>query len=406
MHIKNTSVFCIALFLGFYGKAQFCTNDNRFTEVDFFTQDQIAADTGIVYANADGQNLAMDIFYPNDDVETLDDRPFIMLFHGGSFISGFRQMLTSTCIEFAKKGFVAATVSYRLSDELDIPAQYKAAQDGHAAMRYIVQNASTYKINTDWLFVGGGSAGAINSFAMVFIDQIEWQNRDQMNDLMAEYGLLYSNGNTLTNTYDLKGVFNNWGSIYVIAYDTEEAVPTISFHGGQDNTVDIDLNTTTLTGGGNVVHARLTQDNVCSDLTVDSLGGHGIYVSPQGNVFRVGKASCFFKSIFCNTCNSNSTFDSIPAKCSTIPVGFSELENVKEEIEIFPNPTSDLFRLNTNLNFALIEIRNARGQVIKSMSINSTTETIDMSAFPSGLYLIRMQSLNGDTQAVKRLMKE
>ncbi|MEO0405437.1 MAG: alpha/beta hydrolase, partial [Bacteroidota bacterium] len=199
--------------------SQFCTLDNRFTEVEFFNDDQISSEMNVVYGNADGQDLAMDVYFPSQENEDLSERPFIMLFHGGSFIGGDRSMMTSTCLEFAKRGFVAATVSYRLSDQLTIPARYKGSQDGHAAMRYIVENADQYGIDTDWLFTGGDSAGSIIAISMVFDDQQEWQNRDQMNDLMGDYGLLYSNGNDLENTYQIQGVMNNWGSAYIVALD-------------------------------------------------------------------------------------------------------------------------------------------------------------------------------------------
>ncbi|MEM9822710.1 MAG: alpha/beta hydrolase fold domain-containing protein [Bacteroidota bacterium] len=325
--IKKFSFHFFCLLFAVHAHAQFCTNDNRFTEVEYFNANQIEVDTGVIYAMADGQNLAMDIFYPSSIADTMQSRPFIMLFHGGAFISGNRTQMIASCIELVKRGFVAATVSYRLSSVGDVPARYKAAQDGHAAMRYIVEHSSTYGIDANWLFVGGESAGAILGISLVYDDQQEWQNRAPFNDLIAGYGLLYSNGNSLTNTYDLQGIFNNWGSLYVIAYDANEATPTISFHGEMDNIVNINLNPTNFTGGANIIHNLLTQDHVCSDLNVDSLGGHGIYQGQLGRAFRVSKAACFFKNIFCNTCTSSSTFDSIPANClMALPVELANFE--------------------------------------------------------------------------------
>src|SRR5436853_6282152 len=41
-------------------------------------------------------------------------RPFILLIHGGSFRKGCRTQMTTDCIEFAKRGYIAATIDYRL----------------------------------------------------------------------------------------------------------------------------------------------------------------------------------------------------------------------------------------------------------------------------------------------------
>lgn len=68
------------------------------------------------------------------------------------------------CQEFAKRG--AATINYRLGRDQSnkddqIVASYRAQQDAIAAMRFIVNNANIARIDTNWLFIGGSSAGAV-----------------------------------------------------------------------------------------------------------------------------------------------------------------------------------------------------------------------------------------------------
>ncbi|MEM9076949.1 MAG: alpha/beta hydrolase [Bacteroidota bacterium] len=295
------------------------TSSVRFSEDEFFSDNQLTADQNVIYATINGTDLQMDFIYPDLSEDSLSERPFIMLIHGGSFISGNREMMIGACIEFAKRGFVAATITYRL-DGGDVPGRYKAEQDAHAALRYVVSEASTYGIDVNNIYVGGDSAGAIMANGMVFNDQREWELRDMNLNLEGEFGGLYSSGNSLTTTYEIKGVYNNWGSVYTglnnNAVDQEDAVPTISFHGEQDTVVDIDFNASNSTGGSRFIHELLIGFNVCSQLNTDPEGGHGIYQGEEGLTFRVSKASCFFKSVMENTCSSSSANEMVEANCS------------------------------------------------------------------------------------------
>lgn len=78
------------------GLSQFCTSDNRFTEVQYFSNSEVSSDLNVVYAtnvlDYEGklQDLDMDIYYPSESVETLDSRP-----SGLYFIKITNQITTS-----------------------------------------------------------------------------------------------------------------------------------------------------------------------------------------------------------------------------------------------------------------------------------------------------------------------
>ena len=59
-------------------------------------------------------NLQLDIYQPLGDTE--NNRPLIILAHGGSFIAGVRTnpSMVSLGEAFAKRGYVVASISYRL----------------------------------------------------------------------------------------------------------------------------------------------------------------------------------------------------------------------------------------------------------------------------------------------------
>ncbi len=307
----------------------FCTSDNRFTEVEYFAEDEIEADLDVVYATnvmdwqGNLQDLAMDVFYPSIDIDPLEKRPFILLIHGGAFQFGSKESIRIMCEEFAHRGYVAATMQYRLGWDTSVPidqvsAVYRANQDAHAAMRYISANASSFKIDTSAMFIGGGSAGAITALNVTYIDQQEWNIG--FPQLEPQLGPLTTSGNNLTNSFSLKGVFNNWGSNRANTMQPDEMVPSIAFHGALDNTVPIDEGSFGAFGS-RALHELYLDNGICSEITVDPQGGHGIYIDEAGTEFRVARASCFFKSIFCENCSSSYMEEQVLADCSlNVPI--------------------------------------------------------------------------------------
>ena len=82
----------------------------------------------LVYSSV--YNLEMDIYQPDGDLEI--NRPVIIFMHAGSFTGGTRDMadMVTLCESFAKRGYVTASIDYRLnpnqnvventSDEIDL----------------------------------------------------------------------------------------------------------------------------------------------------------------------------------------------------------------------------------------------------------------------------------------------
>lgn len=300
-----------------------CTESNRYTEQDMFSESEIISVTNITYGNAidwlgNNQDLVMDVYYPDLTEDEIAQRPAILLIHGGGFIGGNKSTWADECLSFAKKGYVAFSLGYRLGWDINDPtdqvlAVYRAHQDASAAMRYIVANAATYGIDTNWLFIGGSSAGAVTALNDIYVTQDEWNAF--FPGIEASLGGLNTSGNTLSNTYQLKGVFNNWGATILDYIDTSEMVPMVAFHGDQDSTVPIDIGEMGFSGS-RVISNLLDFNNVCFDLTVEPGGGHGIYTNASGTEFRVGRASCFFKSIMCDNCTDFNATTRIDANCS------------------------------------------------------------------------------------------
>lgn len=400
------------------GKAfgQYCTSNTRYTEVEYFDSTEITTGANIQFGIANDHlgnpdTLLMDLYYPNLGIDTSPKRPFIMLFHGGGFSSGDKQSgdIKDLCIHLARRGFVCATVNYRLGYDFteygQYKARYRAIQDGHAAMRFVVNNANAVRIDTSWLFVGGQSAGSLLALGMVYADQSELDSISLLYSgtaTSAVLGNLYTSGNTLTNTYSLKGIFNNWGGITASEVDSNEMLPTVAFHGELDTTVLIDGDTSFLhytLNGSRAIHYDLIANNICSEITIDTIGGHGIFRNASSE-FRANRASCFFKSVFCNTCSDFYTTDSIPSNCS-IPLSVDDF-NFGSTIKVYPNPFENSFSIQGTDGSLEITIYNCFGQIVyKDELSNGIIQTNLM----TGIYFLNIKQLETNKSFTTKLIK-
>jgi acetyl esterase/lipase len=107
----------------------------------------------IEFANPDGQHLQIDLAMPKTG-----DGPFpaIVNIHGGGFRAGTRDGYDVRCIKMAGHGYVAITVTYRLTPKYQFPAQ---VFDCKAAVRWLRANAAKYHVDPNRIGVTGGSAG-------------------------------------------------------------------------------------------------------------------------------------------------------------------------------------------------------------------------------------------------------
>lgn len=392
---------CLAFLFGnFITHAQLC-NSPRFTEQFIFSAQDIQTESDVVYGHAvNYQNtdipLSLNIAFPKLTADTMSKRPFVLLIHGGGFENGDKNDMNTEAFLFARRGFVSATINYRLgvscfSDSLSYDkAVYRATQDANAAMRFIISKADSLRIDTNWVFIGGGSAGAGTCLAMIYLSQVEWNAIHPT--IQPLLGNLDNSTNSLTNTFTVKGIFNNWGGVPKDVFQEAEAIPTISFHGDADQVVPVDsafgsscVNPPYIYGS-NLIHEKLTQWGICSQTNIKPGGGHGIYDDTQAATnFRIAKASCFFKSIMCSNCSSNYTTDSIPAACSTT---LSISENNKE-YTIYPNPAHSTLFITANFPIGdeIARIYFSDGKKLLETPVNDKITVTDL--LP-GIYLLEI----------------
>lgn len=134
----------------------------------------------IVYGEAPGkdgslQQLTLDLYRPSGDTEA--SRPAVIWVHGGGFRTGDKDWMSAYARAFAQRGYVTASINYRLLNDADnqgganIEAFIAAKRDAQAAVRWFRRNAGTFRIDPNRISIGGSSAGAVTSLGVAVIGE-------------------------------------------------------------------------------------------------------------------------------------------------------------------------------------------------------------------------------------------
>ncbi len=123
------------------------------TKISQLTLDGLDAKLGVTYARYGTRSLEMDIYRPRRAWGTL---PGVLCIHGGGWANGNRSSHEKIAQALASRGYVAATMSYRLSGESPFPA---AIHDCKAAVRFLRANAMELGIDPENIGAIGLSAG-------------------------------------------------------------------------------------------------------------------------------------------------------------------------------------------------------------------------------------------------------
>lgn len=186
-------------------------------------------------------NLDMDIYSPLDD--TLKKRPIIVFIHGGGFYIGDKATTSFVewCRYFASLGYLTASINYRIGfkpmNYSVERAGYRAVQDAHAAIRYLVQHQEILAIDTSLIFVAGSSAGGITSLNLAFMRNHN-RPRSSFGNIMLEDLLdIESSGNLHNHNFSIKAAVNMWGALNDLDMLENSKTSVLSVHGTDDKVV-------------------------------------------------------------------------------------------------------------------------------------------------------------------------
>jgi acetyl esterase/lipase len=144
--------------------AQPAGNANRLADTDPFAvpgigfEGGVSAIGGIIYAVREGfRPLTLDLYLPPR--RTADrPAPLVIYIHGGAWVTGHPRSggMPRMLAALAARGYVVASISYRLRAEAPFPV---AIQDVRDAIRFLRTNAQSYGIDGARVGIWGASAG-------------------------------------------------------------------------------------------------------------------------------------------------------------------------------------------------------------------------------------------------------
>ncbi len=270
----------------------------------------LGSEVGLIF----DKDLMMDIMMPPAS-DTLTKRPaYIWAFPGG-FVSGTKEADDGYALldTFARRGFVAAKIDYRIGADVGdegslLRAVYRGSQDMSAAIRFFKENADQLGVDTNYIFIGGSSAGAFCALHASFLDEDEravdalptYEIKNFLNVTIAEdLGLLHSlevtkinaiSGSSISINSGMvpgrhlgkpRGVVSCWGSIGDLDWlDNRPGSPDVLiFHGTGDDIVHSDcvapFSTLFFGIGGFLINAPVS----CGGEEMDDVfAANGIYV--------------------------------------------------------------------------------------------------------------------------------
>jgi para-nitrobenzyl esterase len=206
-------------------------------------------------------DLKLDVYKPTNNTKK---KPAILLIHGGGFSGGDKSdvNIVNLANYFASRGWVAFSINYRLqsnkgtvptewiqyaqnsiplADQSQFLALYPAHRDAKAAIRWLIANANQYNIDTNYITVGGGSAGAVMATTIGITNAIDFTNEISITN---DPSLATTNLNS--NNYSIKTILDFWGSGVAVTatnniygyqrFDRTDA-PLMIAHGTTDQTV-------------------------------------------------------------------------------------------------------------------------------------------------------------------------
>ena len=196
--------------------------------------------TTYTYATNDGQALELDI-YVDETVPVTGKRPVMIFSYGGAWENGRKEDGTAFSEAFAREGFVAVSINYRLGirklreqgtqvGQNNFASAYSNAirmgvEDLFDATRFVLDRADELNIDPAKVLICGSSAGAINSMTAEYF-------------ICTDHPIATSR---LPQGFNYAGVISCAGGVWV-AETTEldwkkTPCPVLAFHGTKDQLV-------------------------------------------------------------------------------------------------------------------------------------------------------------------------
>lgn len=347
--------------------------------------------TNILYGAAQNylganQNLLLDFYEPSGDTATL--RPLLIYIHGGGFVDTNQSKSLVHIKAFgdslARRGYTVASINYRLDTSISNRAVINAMHDAKAAVRFFRANAPQYKINPDFIFIGGESAGAITSLTTTYINN--------MAEVSYPNTLPTANNNTVEGnsgnpnfSSETKAVLCLCGGTKTILnellFDTSAIIagdqPILFVHGTNDQLIHVAQSIE--------IVQRVTNLGIPNLFYTMNGAGHCPWFFPLPNSTAYLDTLIDYTVPFLYACIQGST-------------GTTNYSTIKK-LNIYPNPSNNIFTIQSNIaqRQGTLYIFNQSGLIrSQSIELNNGRYTFDLSEYATGVYYIKLRLSNYD----------
>lgn len=341
------------------------------------------------------QNLKMDIYQPAGDTHI--QRPVIVLAFGGSFVVGSRQTMEGYCEQFARQGYVAATIDYRLgflgaSNAAVTGAVLRAVSDMKAAVRYFREDAAlsnTFKVHPDYILAGGYSAGAITALHAAYLDLEDDNLPADLLEAIEDIGGINGNTGDANNqsfSSEVFAVYSLSGGMGSMAWlDENETEPLVSYHGTSDNTVPFNsglANGLAQLDGSASLHTQADLIGLPNLLSAVNGGGHldihsDIFYEEELAEFNLN-SSIFLQNLMCPDFQITDTKD---------------LTQLQQPLDVFPNPSDAEIQFDFGKFVGDYQVRvfDQLGRSVSSTQItNATNFSLTKSEIGQGVFFVNV----------------
>lgn len=431
---KQLSILICILFFG----AKYCFSQDpcasgRYAE-SVFTQFNLTSN--LTYGqNSNWANsnttLKLDFYEPAND--PLSARPLIIWVHGGSFIGGSKTDpdVKALSERFAKKGYVCASIDYRLGffpfDSTNaVKAVVRAVQDLKAAIRYFYKDAqttNTFKIDTNHIFIGGSSAGAITALHVAYLnDACEFSAYMNAGALANLGGLEGTSGNPGYST-KVHAVINGCGALAQYNWLETGDVPLCSVHGTNDGTVTYNrglVNPGTplmYLDGSRMLHERACAVGVTNQFYTFNNAPHVPYLS---NAAYMDSTERFVRDFLVGVMGCNQTplleANAMQEQAILYPTSYcdgspsSEIcgsnnlveQSVAMEVLVYPNPSEGLVNVRSNFPILKVNIYSLEGKILQTFVTDPAfNKEIDLANLQNGIFILEMEAPNQQLSRTK-----
>lgn len=389
-----------------------CTGDRYrqkiFSSVN--TTSNVLYGNNVQWTGGSNTDLYLDVYEPAGDTET--SRPVVILIHGGSFVGGSKTGgdVVPLAQDFAKMGYVAVSIQYRLGMNTLPPDSVSATEavirgyhDCKAAIRYLRwdedQNGNTFGIDPGQVFLCGVSAGGFVATHIAYLDEVsEMPSYVDYNKPGLGGGLEGESGN-LGYADTVSGIINICGALRDTAWMYIGDTPILSLHAVNDGTVPYGQDVVApffgipilVVNGSDPIHDRADEVGIVNCFkTYQNVGNNDhtphVFDNAQYDTTLV-YARNFLVHMVCG--------DPLDCSYSNPFTGIAGLSDDLPAVNVFPNPANEIMNVDLSawpqgnpINVTLMDLS---GKMVREFNATSSNRLeIHQEDLANGMYMLRI----------------